>query len=294
MSIIKSFSVGDGDTFYIKHNSDNFSIIDCYLSDDNKERIVKEIKHTHQGKGVTRFISTHPDEDHFRGLKYLDDNIDILNFYCIKNNATKKIETEDFKHYCALRDSSKKAFYIERDCTRKWMNKACEKRGSAGIDILWPITSNKDYIEALKIAEEEDGSPNNTSAIIKYSVEDGVSVLWMGDLETDFMEKIKDTVKLSKVDILFAPHHGRDTGKVPEEWLEKMNPKIIIIGEAPSEDLNYYCNYSTLTQNSAGDITLDCAGKKVHVFVSNYDYSIDFLDDENISGDDYYLGTLNL
>jgi len=31
MSIIKSFAVGNGDMFYIKHNSDNFSIIDCYL-----------------------------------------------------------------------------------------------------------------------------------------------------------------------------------------------------------------------------------------------------------------------
>ena len=31
MSIIKSFSVGEGDMFYIDHNSDNFSIIDCNL-----------------------------------------------------------------------------------------------------------------------------------------------------------------------------------------------------------------------------------------------------------------------
>jgi hypothetical protein len=29
MSIVKSFSVGDGDMFYIKHNSDNFTTIDC-------------------------------------------------------------------------------------------------------------------------------------------------------------------------------------------------------------------------------------------------------------------------
>lgn len=43
MSIIKSFSVGNGDMFYIKHNSDNFSIIDCCLTDDNKEDIVNEI-----------------------------------------------------------------------------------------------------------------------------------------------------------------------------------------------------------------------------------------------------------
>ncbi len=42
MSIIKSLSVGDGDMFYLKHGSDNFAIIDCCLSDDNKEDIVKE------------------------------------------------------------------------------------------------------------------------------------------------------------------------------------------------------------------------------------------------------------
>ena len=44
MSIVKSFSVGNGDTFYIKHGTRNFSIIDCCLSDDNRKEIVDEIK----------------------------------------------------------------------------------------------------------------------------------------------------------------------------------------------------------------------------------------------------------
>jgi len=38
MSKVKSFSVGDGDMFYIKHGSDNFTTIDCCLSDDNKKK----------------------------------------------------------------------------------------------------------------------------------------------------------------------------------------------------------------------------------------------------------------
>ena len=71
MSIIKSFSVGDGDMFYIDHNSDNFSIIDCYMDDSNKEEITSELKLKSNNKGITRFISTHPDEDHLQGLKYL-------------------------------------------------------------------------------------------------------------------------------------------------------------------------------------------------------------------------------
>ena len=40
MSIVKSFSVGNGDMFYIKHNSDNFSVIDCSINDDNLKEII--------------------------------------------------------------------------------------------------------------------------------------------------------------------------------------------------------------------------------------------------------------
>lgn len=35
MSIIKSFSVGNGDTFYIKHGNDSFTVIDCCLDESN-------------------------------------------------------------------------------------------------------------------------------------------------------------------------------------------------------------------------------------------------------------------
>ena len=35
MSVIKSFAVGNGDMFYIIHGSDNFTVIDCDLSDQN-------------------------------------------------------------------------------------------------------------------------------------------------------------------------------------------------------------------------------------------------------------------
>ena len=87
MSIIKSFSVGNGDMFYIRHNSDNFTTIDCcYDCALNRLRIFNEIFESSKGKGITRFISTHPDDDHIQGLKYLDEQIEILNFYCVKND----------------------------------------------------------------------------------------------------------------------------------------------------------------------------------------------------------------
>jgi hypothetical protein len=61
--------------------------------------------------------------------------------------------------------------------------------------------------------------------------------MWMGDLETDFLEKIEDLVDWGEITVLFAPHHGRASALVPSSILEKLNPEIIVIGEAPSEHL---------------------------------------------------------
>ena len=301
MSIIKSFAVTDangepGDMFYIQHGTSNFTIIDCCLNDDTQDDIVNEILDKKSGKNITRLISTHPDEDHICGLKNLDDKIDILNFYCVENAATKEFESASFKHYCKLRDDSKKAYYVCKGCKRKWMNECNESdpqdNGCAGINFLWPITSNSDYKDELKKAKEGKAF-NNISPIFTYSLNNGVKAMWMGDIEKDFLEKIKDNIDWPGIDILFAPHHGRDSGKVPTDILKKVKPTIIVIGEAPSENIYYYDGYNTITQNSAKDITFKCETEKVHVYVSNYNYSVNFLNDEKCYDSDlgHYIGS---
>ena len=44
MSLVKSYAVGNGDMFYIQHNSDNFSIIDCSLPDDRKDELLDDLE----------------------------------------------------------------------------------------------------------------------------------------------------------------------------------------------------------------------------------------------------------
>ena len=259
---------------------------------------MKEIEEKSQKKHIHRFISTHPDEDHILGIKSFRDKLGIANFYCVENEATKSEDTEDFEEYCDLRDGDKH-YYIYEGCSRKWMNMSGmddngEERGSSGINILWPKTNNSYYKEALEKAKNGE-SPNNISPIIKYSLKDGANVLWFGDLEKDFMESIKDDLNIEKADIIFAPHHGRSSGKIPKVILDKIDPKLIVIGEAPSENLNYYSGYNTLTQNSAGDITFDCTGNNIHIYVSNENYHVNFLKDKYKSNEyDYYIGTLEL
>ena len=244
MSIVKSFSVGNGDMFYIRHNSQNFTIIDCCIPEDRKDEIISEIKSAHFDNDIIRFISTHPDKDHITGLTSLFDEIGIpvSNFYCVRNNIEDDYSSRDFTKYVELRDSEN-SYILKKDCTRKWLNIGDSERSCAGISILWPDIENKIFANTLSDIENgTNQSPNNISPIIKYSAKDSASFLWMGDVESDFMESLKeDWLKLDlESDILFAPHHGRNSGKISEEILKHINPKIIVIGEAPSEKLNYY------------------------------------------------------
>jgi len=118
----------------------------------------------------------------------------------------------------------------------------------------------------------------------------------MGDLEATFMEKVKDDISMDRADILFAPHHGRKSGKVPKKWLDEMNPSMVVIGEAESSHLDYHAGRDTLTQNSCGDIVLECVRGAAHVFVRNDTYAVDFLDDRSRSDSHglNYLGTLGV
>lgn len=297
MSIIKSFSVKNGDMFYIKHGSDNFSIIDCNLVEERKEDIMDEIINVWNEKYVTRFISTHPDKDHVLGLSELDNKINIRNFYCVKNKIELDNE-EDFNKYCELRDDTDKQFFIYKNCSRKWMNQSDDNRGSSGLFILWPDINNESFKEELeKLENGEKDSANNISPIIEYSLNEGVTALWFGDMESDFLEKIKDKIDFPRADVIFAPHHGRNSGKIPKDILDEIEPKIIIIGEAKSDYLNYYSDFDTITQNTTKNIVLDCTSGRIDVYTENK-FDNDFLEYEGnktkLSTGERYRGTLYL
>lgn len=55
-----------------------------------------------------------------------------------------------------------------------------------------------------------------------------------------------------------------------------------MIGGAPSRHLNYYTGYKTVTQNMAGDITMECARDKVHFYVSEDNYTNKALSNEEL------------
>lgn len=278
MSLVKSYSLGSGDIrgdmFYIKHNSQNFTVIDCYLTekDGRIKEITDEIGRESKGR-IQRFISTHPDNDHIAGLEKLNITWPIINFYAVSNDIPQEEGNTSLDTYLFL----KKEYNcpIHRGLQRQFLNlkgttDSGEDYGSSGINFLWPDLNNQQFISAVKAVKAGE-SPNNICPIITYEAVNSATFMWMGDLETDMQQVFYNQYKnkIPQIDILFAPHHGRKSGEVPADLLKALSPKLIIIGDAPSEHIHYYDTDKTITQNTAGDICFDCRYHKVRIYTKN-------------------------
>lgn len=276
MSTIYSFSFmhGDirGDMFYIKHSNDSFTIIDCNLADGREEEILNLIYNESQNKKYDRFISTHPDKDHILGLEKLIDKIKMpaSNFYAVKNEIPEEKDNPSLSKYIQLMNDDSSAS-IKTGLKREFLNQDKEGKanGPSGIEFLWPDLTNSEFKKAID-SVRNGGKANDICPVIL--LQDDARFLWMGDMESKMQREFYKHHKgeIGKVNVLFAPHHGRESGQVPEDFLAEMNPDIVVIGNAPFGDLEtsykYYGNERTITQNSAGDIMFECHDNIIDVY----------------------------
>lgn len=267
-----------GDMFYVKHNNDSFTVIDCNLADDREEEILNAIAKEANGKTIKRFISTHPDKDHILGLEKLVIvlNLPTTNFYAVKNEIPAEKDNPSLDKYLSLMNSDTSAS-IKAGLNRDFLNqdKSGKGIGSSGIEFYWPDLNNPEFKKALETVKN-GGNANNISPIILYHTTDRAKILWMGDLEEGMQKEFFRLHKgeIGKVNILFAPHHGRESGQVPAEFLAELDPDIVVVGNAPAEYLEtsykHYGNERTITHNSAGDILFDCHDSQIDVY-TGYD-----------------------
>lgn len=306
MSIVKSYSFSDGDIrgdmFYILHNSSNFTIIDCNLQGEKKRinEILDEVSSLASKQTIHRFILTHPDKDHYSGIEKLFAKLPTENTYAVDNEALSN-KTDESSKACEKMIKAENTRHIVKGLSRKYLNEDGEVTKQSGISFLWPEIDNQKFKEALQQASKGE-SPNNLSPVILYSVENSAKFMWLGDMEINMQEEFYRVCKneIEPIDVLFAPHHGRKSGSMPAELLKQLNPKIIIIGDAPNEEIDYlkYGSDKTITQNSAGDIILEATDNQVHVFASknaqNLPQCLHKLTGLTPYPGTYYLGTLTL
>lgn len=224
---------------------------------------------------VFRFIVTHPDMDHLDGIKDFFDTFNISNIWDTDNKKeivdfkSGGYSKEDWDFYKKIRDAKpeNRRTYFSKN------NNSYFREDS--ITILAPTK------ELCDQANECDDY-NDASYVLLYTHPKsggGVwKVLFAGDSHDKTWEYILKDHKedVSNVDILLAPHHGRDSNR-SYDFLNTVKPKLTLFGNASSEHLAYGCYPETrITNNQAGFVILEVSADNLSVYVKNQEFANDY------------------
>jgi len=225
---------------------------------------VEFIKKAYPGQSIFRYIQTHPEMDHMRGLEAIRDRIGITNFWDTKNHrncSTSESDRADWEAYQQLRTSDKVKHFTRGD--RRIYFGADDEAGNGVGDSL-EILSPSDALLKDCDSGEDAGDWNNMSFVIRLT-HGPITAIFGGDAGTrawnDILATYPDKLKCS---ILKASHHGRESGYVPHA-LDAMKPFIsaLSIGEdCEHEAYEQYKSYSKHVWSTyeRGDITLTLDG----------------------------------
>ncbi len=196
---------------------------------------------------IFRFILSHPDLDHMRGLKRLSqERIQILNLWDTNHNIAEKDtdtdeDKEEWSEYQRLRTSAvtPKVFFNGRGSTGKYWNQDDANGSGDGLYILAPTPE-------LREVSNEAENPNAHSYVIWFQ-HVGIKVVLGGDATESVWDSIHQKYGTGlKCHILKASHHGRDSG-YHQEAVKAMSPEytLVSVGKKPETDAsNKYRNYS--------------------------------------------------
>jgi beta-lactamase superfamily II metal-dependent hydrolase len=227
---------------------------------------IEFLQQNYPGESIFRYIQTHPDFDHMRGLAALESSgIPVLNFWDIEHSREwddekdKESDLEDWQAYQRLRNgSSPKVLRNLRGESGSFWNLGKDGVGGGnGIQILSPT-------KELIAAHDEDGKRNELSYVLMYRT-GGRKIILGGDAEQNAWQSILDHYKTTlKCDVLKASHHGRDSG-YHQEAVATMNPTVTIVsvGKKPETDAsNKYRQYSKRVWSTRwwGNLTLEIGG----------------------------------
>jgi competence protein ComEC len=238
---------------------------------------------------IWRFVITHPDMDHLDGVRDLYSEFSVLHTWDTNNNkviAAKDFgggfNYEDWQFYERLRS--------EKVTTTKRLALYSGDNGD-----FW----NQDNIKVLCTTEDllktanKTGDHNDASYVLLYTPpkkNGGIwKILFAGDSHDGSWQHIieKYSTEVSNIDILFAAHHGRDSGR-NYDFLKTLKPKVTLFGNASSEHLAYNKYPKTrITNNQAGYIVMEISLDEIAFYVKNDEFARDFRRKKGLSEPTY-------
>ena len=308
MPTLHFLNVGQGDCTWIKHGDGKNTVIDICNGRDTltrpalQEYLRESIQMDAARKGLRgnfrqkdypvnpvqylkdfgetslfRFILTHPDMDHMDGIRELFREFSPINFW--DTNNTKELDRfdearyaiEDWRFYKSLRDgqptSDPTRLTLFSGSTGPYYNRGENgASGGNGLQILAPTPE-------LVANANACGDYNDCSYVLLYQVGDKRIVIG-GDSHDVSWRHILDHhgVLVTHIDLLIAPHHGRDSDR-SYDFLDVLMPKLTFFGVARSQHLGYSAWQSrgleVMTNNQGNCFVVDFTQGRADVHCTN-------------------------
>jgi len=231
----------------------------------------------HGMKHLFRFILTHPDMDHMGGIEPLFAVFPPTNFWDTANNAEKTgfggncpYDESDWRFYKGLRDGKSsggsRRLTLYSGARGPYYNVGEDGSGQDGLYVLAPTPQ----LIAQANATED---PNDGGYVILYRTSAG-RILIAGDSHDATWQYILANHRsdVAGVELLLAPHHGRDSGR-SFKFLDVVRPKLTLFGNANYDHLAYdewsKRDLPIVTNNQANCVVVDADGPDMHVYVTN-------------------------
>ena len=272
MPTIHFLNVNEGDCSVIEHGSGRVSVIDvCNAkpssSQESKMEMSRAAMATRAVQGnfnqkaypvnpvtyleergigsIFRFILTHPDMDHMDGIKAFFDSFNPGNFWDTNNKkemessswSASQYNRSDWDFYKSLRDTKpdhdpKRLANLSGENGQYWNRGKDGNTGGDGLTILAPTQ------KLVNNANEKDDY-NDCSYVLLYRT-GNKRIIFGGDSHDDTWEHILNNWEkdVRNIDLLIAPHHGRDSGR-SYDFLDVLTPTLTFFGNARSQHLAY-------------------------------------------------------
>lgn len=298
MGIFHFLNVLNGDCSIVEHPSGNVTVIDVNNagSDDTIREALRKglgvLGNYHQknnpvdpityltkrgGKSVFRFILTHPDMDHMGGIERFFEVFAPVNFWDTDNIEEKDFggpsphSDDDWRFYKKLRDtkpqSNPKRLVLNADAVGKYFNQT--ENGAAGGDGLYVLAPTPEITKEAC----ESGECNDYSYVVLYRSTGGRILIAADSHNITWEHLLKNHREdIANVEVLLAPHHGRDSGRA-YAFLDVVKPKLTLFGNADSEHLGHSewskRGLAVLSNNQAGSVVLDTNSSPIKVYITN-------------------------
>ncbi len=201
-------SVGQGDSALVEFPGNKNMLIDgggSYSDEfDVGERIIAPVLWKKQIRRVDYVVLSHPQADHFKGLKFIIDNFSVKRFWW---NG----DTSDSPEFTELMEG------MERNGVKKTVVNSS----------MPPVTINGVRLKILNPPKRPALDTNNRSMVLRLNF-GRVSLLFTGDIEREAERYLIGSGLELSSDILKVPHHGSSTSSTLA-FLKKIRPKLAVL-----------------------------------------------------------------